>query len=793
MSTTPLLQQYFAIKEQHPRVLLFFQVGDFYELFFEDAVQASAYLGIALTKRGTHQGKPVPLCGVPIHSVDHYLVKLVRGGFRVALCEQLEPARPGRVVERGVTRVLTPGTLTDLKMLSDKKASYCATLFPVGESCGALFLELLTGHIFATAFPVDDVMVLETELGRFSPDEIVLPESRQGLALETSLRKKGFVTTLCPVELPDELFDAWLKKFSIAARDAVGQSGSLNAALLLLFRYLSRNQAQALEQCTQLFIYSPEDYLLLDAATQRNLEIIKNTADGSSSHTLFGLIDRAMTSMGSRMLKKWLLRPLVDRALIEQRLDAVEHGVSNFAFRESLAVLLKELGDLERTVGRIILRRAQLHDYRVLTRSLRVVPQIVSLVAGSEAPGIFQRVSEGIADFSELQRLLEIAINHESESDFIIASGYHDELDRLRSLTKDGAQALAAFERQEQLRTGINSLKVTYSRVQGYALEVTKANRELVPTDYERLQTLANRERFTTAALKELESDIVRAQGECTALEQELYRQLCVQVESYGAQLKKSAQLLAQCDAILGLALVAYDERYTRPEFSEGQDMIVVEGRHPVVAHGLKHEFIPNDTTLTDQERTWIITGPNMGGKSTYLRQVALMAIMAQMGSFVPARRASMPIFDRIFTRIGAADNVAAGKSTFLVEMEETALICNRATSRSLLILDEVGRGTSTHDGVAIAQAVLEYLHTTVQARVLFATHYHELTILASHYSGIVDYHAASKKTVDGIILLHKIVRGVSEGSFGIEVAKGVNLPVAVVARAEKILESIKK
>lgn len=823
MSTSPLLQQYFTIKQQYPDAILFFQVGDFYELFFEDAQKAAAFLGITLTKRGTHNDEPVPLCGVPVHALDHYLVKLVKGGFRVVICDQLEAARPGKIVERGVKQVLTPGTLTDIKLLQEKSASYCAALCATEQSYGLVFVELLTGHIFMTVVARDQnagnnvagETLLEAELRRFAPDEIIIGTNKQSATLETYVKKLGYVTTLfdayvslldTPVISTEKCralevggsreFDAWLVDCTTTAHDMINASGALTSALRLLYSYLKKNQPQALDFCRTLFFYSPEDFLMLDAVTQHNLELVQNAHDGSSAHTLFAVLDQAVTSMGSRMLKKWLLRPLLKREAIEQRLDVVELFATHVMLCDEMSSLLKGIGDIERVVGRIVLQRAQVHDYRALLRALELTPSIAHMLQTYSNLFLMERMVQGLGNFTAVVTLLQAALNDDAEKEWLIRQGYNQELDRLRSLMQQGSQALADLERQEQLRTGIQSLKIKHNHMHGYAFEITKANFGAVPPDFVRVQSLVGRDRFTTQALKDLEYDIVRAERDGNALEQELYRQMCEQVAAYAVPLKKMTQAVAQCDALLGLASVAYEQGYVRPQFhadSACRDICIQEGKHPVVAHVLKHSFIPNDTQLTDAERTWIITGPNMGGKSTYLRQVALVCVMAQVGSFVPARHAQLPLLDRIFTRIGAADNVAQGKSTFLVEMEETALICNQATGKSLVILDEVGRGTSTYDGLAIAQAVVEYLHEKIGARALFATHYHELTALADAHPGMAMYHAASKKTERGIILLHKINRGVADGSFGLEVAKGAQLPPEIVTRAESILRYLKQ
>lgn len=789
--TTPLLQQYFAIKQRHADALVFFQVGDFYELFFDDAKQASAFLGITLTKRGTHNNEPVPLAGVPVHTIEHYVAKLVRGGFRVVMCDQLEPARAGKVVERGVAKVLTPGTLTDSALLPEKSASYCAVIHEIDGMHGLVFVEILTGQIFVTAIPVSDQVTLEGELRRFMPDEIIIAPEAKDKPIDRRIRQLGFVASLGELSHSTAEFTDWCARCEIPARVLLERSTAAQHALCLLHGYLKKNQERALAHCTAVAWYHPDDYVMLDAATQRNLELVRNAFDGSTEHTLYSVLDRAATSMGSRMIKKWITRPLVRKASIEQRLDAVHLLVHNAPLREQMQERLCAIGDIERVVGRIALRRALVQDYRALAMTLPTIADLREVCVTVAHETIFKRATEAIGDFSQMHDVLIRAVGQEQGAEYTICPGYDAELDRLRMLSNDGARLLADIERREQERTGIPSLKIRYSRVQGYALEVTNTHRELVPDHYIRLQTLVNRERYTTPELKEAEYDIIRAQKDAVALEESLYQEVRATVEQHVIELKKMANALAYLDAVLGYAYAAYDNGYVRPQIHDGREIIIHEGRHPVVALARGHEFIPNDTQLTDTARTWIITGPNMGGKSTYLRQVALIVVMAHAGSFVPAIAAQIPLVDRIFTRIGASDHVAAGKSTFLMEMEETAIICNNATEKSLVILDEVGRGTSTYDGLSIAQAVLEYIHEHIHARALFATHYHELTTLTETHPGIVSYHAASSATPNGLVLLYKISPGAAEGSFGLEVARMVNLPPVIVARAEAILDGL--
>ncbi len=785
---TPLMRQYFEVKANYPSTILLFQVGDFYELFFDDATRAATVLGIALTSRGTHNGEPIPLCGVPLHVADLYVSKLVKAGFKVALCDQLEVAKPGKVVDRGVTRVLTPGTLTDSNLLDEKSASYLSVFFPTQTSWALLFAELLTGQLFVTLFASYPGGALEAELTRFMPDELLVPATKMGEQFQSILAQQGFSVWQEPysVEHKQEALIWASQQF----QQSLPASDALAGAVTILHRYLKKNNEQGLAELKHLTVYRPEDYVMLDAVTQRNLELVKNSHDGSVAHTLFGVLDRAVTPMGSRMLKKWLLRPLIKKEAIEERLAMVELFVYNNALKSELRGLLQRVGDLERIVGRIALKRAHLHDYQALLGALTVVPSVKKLLAGNELT-LAEALAAKIADFSALEQLVSSAIHDDASVPRLVKAGFHEDLDRLRLLADRGAQEIYALELREQQRTGINSLKIRYNGVHGYGIEITNTHAHLVPADYLRIQTLANRERFTIQELKNLEHDLLRARNEILQVEKEVFESIKLQVQTFVPSLKKLSYALAYADALGALAQVAYTQRYVRPAFNDGHALHIKEGRHPVVEMRLHAGFIPNDLSLTDVESLWLITGPNMGGKSTFLRQVALITLMAHVGSFVPAAAADVPLVDRIFTRIGASDNVAEGKSTFLVEMEETAIICNQATAQSLVILDEVGRGTSTFDGLALAQSVVEYLHKELKVKCLFATHYHELTALSERYPGIKPYYAASSKTATGILLLHKILPGIADGSFGLEVAQLAQLPPSIVARAREILQEL--
>jgi DNA mismatch repair protein MutS len=789
---TPLMQQYHDIKIDYSDTLLFFQVGDFYELFFDDAKQAAAFLGIALTSRGKNKGEPIPLCGVPLHAIDHYLAKLVKGGFKVALCDQLEDPKPGALVKRGVKQVLTPGTLTDSKLLDERTASYLFSFYPAGDSWGLVFSELLTAQIFITTVPAGSEKLLESELIRFFPDEILIPSSVRTQEFQTYFKRLGYFTTVVHDESSQDDAQQWLKKqFPDSMCTQVDNNDeSMRLALFYFHAYMSKHQRSSLDQFTTLFFYKPDDFLIMDAATQRNLELVKNAQDGSSKNTLLSVMDRARTAMGSRMIKKWLLRPLVKKEAIVQRQDVISLCCADIALVNTLEQLLAHVGDVERVVGRIALQRASLLDYSALSRMLMIIPQFKGVISNYKHIFLMRVIADHLGEFVVLSDLLRVALHDEPSQEMIIKTGFDHKLDTMRTLVHNSNEKIIKLETVEQKATGIQSLKIRYNAVQGYYIEVTNANLDAVPERYRRLQTLVGRERFITPELQQLQYGIESVRKDIVTYEQEIFETIKREVTHHISALRKSAHAIAHIDALLSLARCAYDNGYVKPSLHDNRDIIIVKGRHPVVEQALFHTFIPNDTMLTDEQSLWIITGPNMGGKSTYLRQVALISVMAHVGAFVPAQKADIALLDRIFTRLGASDNVAEGKSTFLVEMEETAMICTQATEKSLVILDEVGRGTSTFDGLAIAQAVVEYIFTTIGARCLFATHYHELTHLPQTYPGIAVYQAASKKMEHGIVFLYTIIRGVADGSFGIEVAKLAHLPEKVIQRAGALVQS---
>jgi len=757
------MMQYHQIKARYKDALLFFQVGDFYELFFDDAVVASRFLAITLTKRGKNEGQDIPLCGVPVHALNFYLTKLVKGGFSVALCDQLSKPQPGTVVERAVTKVYTPGTLTDDHMLQERRASYICAVATVGRSYEIVAVELLTAHMLMTAVPADDLRGLEAELARYAPDEIVV------------VRAESPVVAL-------------LKKWSyVVTAVETAQRG----AAAVLREYLGYVQPAIVAHLGEPAVYEPTQYVALDAATQRNIALVVNSDEGSGSFTLCNAVDGTVTGMGARLLKKWLVRPLRHLFAIERRQDLVSLFVRDVTLMARIQQTFSQISDVERIVGRIALLRATIADYRALKTSLTHIEELRHLLLPyAEQSELAYELLEALASYDQLRELLEQSVYDDQAEEWLIKPGYRQELDRLRELSRDGHSHIQRYAAAEAARCNISSLKILYTSVSGYFIEITKTHADKVPQEYRHIQTLAGRDRFVTAELSALERELQSAQQAALELEKKLYGEVEVVVRSYAAPLRKTAQALAQLDVLQGFASVATKQRYVRPQFSSERRILIKKGRHPVVEQALERgHFVANDTLLNHEESLWIVTGPNMGGKSTYLRQVALIVLLAHCGAFVPAESAQIMLVDRIFTRIGAGDNVAQGKSTFLVEMEESATICTQATADSLVILDEVGRGTSTEDGRAIAQAIIEYLVHRVGCFTLFATHYHELTALAVPQSGMVNHHVVCHKEGDVVHFLHRVARGPAPASFGIEVARLAKLPHEVVLRARQLVK----
>ncbi len=759
---TPLMAQYHQIRAQYPDALLFFQVGDFYELFFDDAIKASQLLAITLTKRGKTNGMDIPLCGVPLHAAAFYITKLVKAGYVVALCDQRSKPQPGTVVERAVTKVYTPGTLTDDHMLSDKVASYLCAVAVVHDQCQIVAVELLTAHLMMTSVAVDDIRSIEAELARYLPDEVVL--GHDAVSLSVLIKKWGYrVTSDAP------------------AGDAES----------LLRQYLARVQPAIVTHLGMPAVYTPEQYVQLDAATQRNLALLHNTDDGAAAHTVCHAVDATVTAMGARLLKKWLVRPLRAASTIAARHDAVGVFVAQSTVRAQVIAILRSIGDIERIVGRMVLLRATLSDYRSLRDALGYSAQVRAVLLSVIHPtALILQVIDQLGQYDQLHQLLCAAIYDGDHDEWRIKEGFDVRLDTLRLLSHDGHAHIQRYAAEQAAAYDISSLKILYTSVAGYFIEITKTHTHKVPDTYRHVQTLAGRERYVTAELSALEQSLHSAHHDAVAYENELYAALEVQLMTYAGSLRRTASSLALLDVVLGFATVAHTQRYVRPQFVDEQRIEISAGRHPVVEQSLGGvgAFTANDTLLYADARLWIVTGPNMGGKSTYLRQVALLSLLAQCGSFVPADAARLMMVDRIFTRIGAGDNVAQGKSTFLIEMEEAATICTQATAASLVILDEVGRGTSTEDGRALAQAIIEYLVTTVGCLTVFATHYHELTTLAQALPVVRNYHMVCFKEGERLHFLHRIEPGIAQASFGIEVAQLAALPKSIIQRARELV-----
>lgn len=805
---TPLMQQYHAIKQQYPDALLLFQVGDFYELFYTDAQKAAQFLHITLTKRGKSEGEPIPLCGFPRHSADNYIIKLVNGGFHIVLCDQHGEVESGKLVERRVTAVLTPGMLHDARLLDARSMNMLIALDFSETNIALWCFELVSGHCTCTIISRERYYVVEAELARYNPREIVMRAGTDHDEYAKIVEHKGYRVSRTHRFVEEPEYAVWLQTHTHAeSHTFIRHSDLLYRTGQLLYSYVKHHAPEGVTHIQPIRVYAPDDFLLLDAVTQRDLELVHNAYDYSTDNTLLHILDHAATPMGSRMVRRWIVQPLCHKQAIEARLDIVEQLVQQPMLRKQIYELLRAVGDIERIVGRIILRRATYADYVSLQRSLFASSTLAPYFASNEASkGKFQeiigrafpRIIQEQERCAALARQLEQTLHDDATQEEKIKAGYHAELDKIRALSKAGEQALAAYEERERAATGITSLKIrSHNEMYGYGIEVTKTHRHLIPERYRLVQALVNRDRFTTPELLQLEHDIQHAQKRAQELDQELFNDLVLQVAQHGLPLRNLAEELAQLDGCLSFAQAAVIHRYVRPTITEGAQVHIKQGRHPIIEYRIRQQndhFVANDTILNDAERLWIITGPNMGGKSTFLRQVALIAIMAQAGSFVPAQQATLPIFDRLFTRIGATDRVNEGKSTFWVEMEEVARMCREATPRSLIILDEVGRGTSTYDGMSIAQAVLEHLEQHVRAFGLCATHYHEIArVLGTSNRAIGLYHVATATMHGEMMLLHAIRPGIAESSFGLVIAQKAGILPDIITRAQEVLAGLQK
>jgi len=804
---TPMMRQYLEIKSKYPDAILFFRLGDFYEMFLDDAVKASRILDIALTSRNKNsEGGEVPLCGVPCHSAGPYISKLIEAGEKVAICEQVEdPKQAKGIVRREVVRVVTPGLVLEGDTLSPKENNYLFSIYASGDdSWGLAYLDISTGEFRVTELRETEALFAEAACA--DPREFLLPASFRSNRIATELARLSGGKTLTFLEDwiydPDYAGRLITTRFGVESPEAAGcgglREGLLAAAAIL--HYLQDTRVDVIGHITCISPYTTAEHLILDESTRRNLELTATLSENRRKGSLLGLLDRTVTAMGGRKLRQWINYPLMSVEKIRERHDSIGELVGDPALRRELLSLLAGVHDLERLNGRISMACASAKDLVALKESLSRLPAVMELISRCESP-LLRRVCEHTDLLEDVVRLISNGIAENPpfllRDGGIIADGYHPELDELRAVSREGKGYIARLEAREKARTGIASLKIRYNKVFGYYIEVTKANLSGIPDDYVRKQTLANAERYITEELKEYEDKVLNAEDRIAELEYSLFQEIRQSVASQGERIARTAENLATLDVLAALADLAHEQDYCRPEMDEGDVISITEGRHPVVeASSLGERFVPNDVYLdTCENRLLIITGPNMAGKSTFMRQVAVITLMAQMGSFVPATQARIGIVDRIFTRVGASDNLARGRSTFMVEMMETANILRNVTPRSLIILDEIGRGTSTFDGVSIAWAVAEYLHDTESraAKTLFATHYHELTELAVTRKGIKNYNIAVREWNDQIIFLRKIVEGGASHSYGIQVARLAGLPMEVIERAREILKNLEK
>ncbi len=822
---TPMLRQYLEIKKLYPGTLLMFRLGDFYELFNEDAIIGARELQITLTARHRDSKNPIPMCGVPHHAAANYISKLVRKGYRVAICEQAEPAVKGtKLVRREVVRVVTPGTAIDAQLIENKESVYLASVCEAGGSIGAAFLELSTGEFVTTQISGPDQWPkltglldgyaprellfppeLATEVGRHfgRPDQGGQLVSNEGADERAAKSPRAFGLSLTQLEKDDfELADGELllcSQFNVRELKGFGlddKPAAVRAAAACL-KYAHFTQKASARHVTAIKHFESSDCLVLDQLTLRNLEIVQPRND-AGKRTLFDVIDETVTGMGGRLLRSWLLRPSLKRSEIETRLSAVEELVDPI-LRDKLRFLMKQVADLERLVGRLNLGNVTARDLLSLASTLDQTPKVIGSIADARSL-LIQVLAENIFELPEIRSLIAAGIVDDPPGNIgdggTIRFGFNAELDDLRSLSSDAKKLIAEFEERERERTGIANLKIRFNNVFGYFIEVSKLNAARVPDDYQRRQTLANAERFTTPQLKEWETRVLGAEERIRELEVELFHKIREKVKEETHKLQTTARALATLDALAALAETASRRHYVRPSLHEGDEIEIKNGRHPIVEATSTHSFIPNDLYLNNStDRLLVVTGANMGGKSTVLRQAALIQVLAQMGSFVPASSARLPIVDRIWTRVGASDDLASGRSTFMVEMTETAEILHNATPRSLILLDEIGRGTSTFDGLSIAWAVAEYLHNSPDhsAKTIFATHYHELTELAENLPGAKNYQMTATERDGEVVFLHKLKKGTATKSYGIAVARLAGLPVSVLERANAVLAKLEK
>ncbi len=797
---SPMMKHYLKTKEEYGDCILFYRLGDFYEMFFDDAIAVSRELELTLTGKACGMEERAPMCGIPFHSASGYIARLVEKGFKVAVCEQTEDPKLAKgIVKREVVRIITPGTVLDETMLNDKKNNFLCVINMTGEKTAMAFADISTGEMYLTTVTTESAVL--NELARYAPSELIVNQLAMG-KLSKTIENRFFIK---PQQKEGDYFDSFFTEERIKAQflkevDELGlESGSAeSAAVYALLKYLDDTQKNNLAYINKLQIYSAREYMDIDMATRRNLEITETMREKKKKGSLLGVLDYTKTAMGARLLCSWLEKPLINPIRINKRLYSVKEIFENPIFKDDLGECLDGIYDISRIIGRVSTNTLTPKDLLSLKQSLEKLPTLEKLLMNTTSPILSQLYSQ-MDTMEGLCKILDEAINEEASSVIkegkLIKPGYNRELDELRDAKENSTALMAKIEADEKEKTGIKNLKTGYNKVFGYFIEVTKSNISEVPDRYIRKQTLTNAERYITPELKELEEKILTAEENFSKLEMSIYEDIKKTVLKESERLKNVGGLIATADVLYSFAQAAYKNNYVMPEVTATDEITIRDGRHPVVEKTASDTmFVPNDTLLNcEDSRVLIITGPNMAGKSTYMRQVALISLMAQVGSFVPASFARLGTVDKIFTRVGASDDIASGQSTFMLEMVEVANILNNATGKSLVILDEIGRGTSTYDGLSIAWAVAEYINDKkkIGAKTLFATHYHELSQLEEKLEGIVNYRIAVKKRGDDITFLRKIVRGGADDSFGIEVAKLAGVPEKVIKRAKEILKKI--
>ena len=795
---TPMMEQYFGIKEQYKDCILLYRLGDFYEMFFDDAITASRVLEIALTGRECGQEERAPMCGVPYHAVDGYISKLIENGYKVAICEQLEePSAAKGIVKRDVVRVITPGTIIDQGMLDEKSNNYLCCLY-IDKGFGMSYVDISTGDLYLTEnISLSDFLknnsndLLVEEINKINPSEIIANKLTDNEAIDS-------MVNISDVFSLNDYKEIILKHFKVVSLDSFGLSDNYHAIMSLgmLLNYLNQTQKTSLDHINKLHYYKVGEYLHLDNSTRKNLELIETIRGKKGQGTLYHVIDNTMTAMGGRLLKKWIEEPLKNIKLINLRLDSVEELYENVMSSNNIKEYLKSIYDIERLISRIVYGNCNGRDLNALKQSLSNLPDLKAELSGLSSE-MFREINSNFDNLKDIYDLIDRSIVEDPPISIkeggVIKSNYNDELDEIKEITIKGKNWISELQTKEREVSGIKNLKIGYTKIFGYYLEVTKSYLKDVPDNYIRKQTLANAERYVTPELKEMEAKILNADEQVMKIEYELFLEIRQFISNHVKRIQETAYSIAVIDTINSLAITAVKNNYVRPEINNKGFINIIDGRHPVIEKIMKNEmFVPNDSYIDNKEhRMSIITGPNMAGKSTYMRQVALIALLAHLGSFVPAKKAEICVLDKIFTRVGASDDLSQGQSTFMVEMSEVSNILSNATENSLLILDEIGRGTSTYDGLSIAWSVVEFITKKIKAKTLFATHYHELSELESKLNSVKNYKILIKESDDKITFLRKIAEGSIDRSYGIQVANLAGLPEEVVIRAKEILRQL--